>query len=132
MPTEVPSYKWAKIVKDLDGMACAVCGSTKRLEAHHIERRCDSPEKVKYIENGVCLCFKCHRTLHGGWGMDWENVRKISAVCEESASMSALLFDLPKEQADAFREYCKARNTTPNGELRAYVLGCIGEKEAGE
>lgn len=41
--------------------------------------------------------------------------------------MATIGCKLKKEQAAAFRSYCIERNTTPNAELRKYVLECIGE-----
>lgn len=40
--------------------------------------------------------------------------------------MATIGCKLKKEQAAAFRAYCKDHNTTPNAELRKYVLECIG------
>lgn len=40
--------------------------------------------------------------------------------------MATIGCKLKKEQADAFRVYCKEHNTTPNAELRKYVLERIG------
>ena len=61
-----------------------------------------------------------------------QEAQKKAARKWDGEHMATLGCKVKKEQADAFREYCKARNTTPNGELRDYVLICIGEKEAGE
>ena len=43
--------------------------------------------------------------------------------------MATIGCKIKKEQADAFRSYCKERGTTPNAELRQFVLQCIGETE---
>lgn len=40
--------------------------------------------------------------------------------------MATIGCKLKKEQAEAFRAYCKERGTTPNAKLREYVLECIG------
>ena len=43
--------------------------------------------------------------------------------------MATIGCKLKKEQAEAFRAYCKERNTTPNAELRKYILECVGNVE---
>lgn len=52
--------EWAKAVKERDGNKCAVCGTTKLLNAHHI-----LPREIKELRhtlwNGITLCPKHHR-----------------------------------------------------------------------
>lgn len=57
---------WAKEVKAAAGFACQFCGSTEKLESHHIKPVCDFPELRFDISNGVCLCHSCHVKAHGG------------------------------------------------------------------
>ena len=45
---------------------CEICGSTKQLEAHHIEYWSLCPEKRIDVKNGRCLCLKCHAKMHKG------------------------------------------------------------------
>ena len=45
---------------------CEICGSTKQLEAHHIEYWSLCPEKRIDVKNGQCLCLKCHAKMHKG------------------------------------------------------------------
>lgn len=56
--------KWASMKKqchERDGWACTQCGSTEKLEAHHIHSVQDggTPE----LENLLTLCETCHRNL---------------------------------------------------------------------
>ena len=58
--------KWAKAVKERDGFKCCVCGSTEKLNAHHIKYKAEHPENSLKIENGITLCRTCHRIAHKG------------------------------------------------------------------
>ena len=54
---------WSKAVRERDGNACFICGSTERLAAHHILPARTWPECKFDIENGITLCNKRHHTL---------------------------------------------------------------------
>ena len=56
--------KWAKAVKQQAGYKCVICGSNEKLESHHIKPRSLYPEHEFNIENGLCLCHKCHFFFH--------------------------------------------------------------------
>lgn len=47
-----------KEILDRDNHECQICGSTWRLEIHHIVERGRGGRGVK--ENGITLCWKCH------------------------------------------------------------------------
>ena len=66
MREKVSAAKWSKLVRERDGNRCAVCGSTEKIEAHHIEGKAEAPGKARDIRNGIALCRKCHRAAHGG------------------------------------------------------------------
>lgn len=53
-------YVWKKAVFKRDNYTCQVCGSTERLEAHHIKEKCNFPELQYEVSNGICLCHSCH------------------------------------------------------------------------
>ena len=50
---------WAKAVKERDNFTCAICGSTDRLNAHHIIPREKHDTKLD-ISNGITLCSLHH------------------------------------------------------------------------
>jgi hypothetical protein len=54
---------WRKAVKARDG-ACIDCGSTERLEAHHLVLKSKFPEVATELWNGITLCRKCHIAEH--------------------------------------------------------------------
>jgi 5-methylcytosine-specific restriction endonuclease McrA len=45
---------------------CEICGSTDNLEAHHILRWAEYPMGRFDVNNGECLCHKCHTEEHYG------------------------------------------------------------------
>ena len=45
---------------------CEECGSTEKLEAHHIAYWSESPKDRINPNNGECLCHKCHTREHEG------------------------------------------------------------------
>ena len=59
-----PLYKrWRKQVYKRDNNTCQICGSKKRLEAHHIKRWSEFPQLRFDCNNGVTLCRACHRKI---------------------------------------------------------------------
>lgn len=62
---ESPEYKlWRREVYSRDGYKCALCGSTERIEAHHIYPLRSHFDKRFDIGNGITLCQKDHRLLN--------------------------------------------------------------------
>lgn len=56
--------EWRLAVLQRDGRQCTRCGSTKRLEAHHVVRWADSPFLRVDVANGQTLCKSCHYGVH--------------------------------------------------------------------
>ena len=62
---DLPARQWAKAVKDRDGYTCQACGATqRRLVSHHVYDYATHPELRYTLENGVCLCRRCHDAFH--------------------------------------------------------------------
>ena len=72
--------KWMDGVKERDGYRCVRCGSTERLESHHIIELADLVERLGIknrddarksaavlfdLNNGETLCEACHYAHHG-------------------------------------------------------------------
>jgi hypothetical protein len=57
--------KWSRQVKERDGNKCTICGTKKRLHAHHkISWKEDESLRLD-ISNGQTLCSICHAKLEG-------------------------------------------------------------------
>lgn len=55
--------EWAKVVKERAGFQCEWCGRAGKaayLNSHHIVSRKFKPLRL-LLENGICLCAKCHK-----------------------------------------------------------------------
>jgi thymidylate synthase (FAD) len=54
----------AKRVHERWGFRCALCGSTRRLNAHHIDPVWHNEARARDLENLMTLCGACHDKLH--------------------------------------------------------------------
>lgn len=64
-------YKeWRQQVYIRDNYECQICGSKKKINAHHILSWKHYPEKRYDINNGMTLCGECHTKLHQEYGYD--------------------------------------------------------------
>lgn len=59
---------WTKAVISIG--YCEKCGTTENLEAHHIIKWADYPKGRIDLENGECLCVKCHAKEHKSDGLE--------------------------------------------------------------
>ena len=58
--------KWRKAVFSKGDYTCQICGVRgKKLSGHHIKEWAKYPELRYDVNNGQCLCYKCHMKLHG-------------------------------------------------------------------
>ena len=78
--TCVPVQMWARLVKELGGRECAICGATSNLQAHHILPRSQYPDHANDLNNGLCLCRRCHYLYHNGkydsTGDQWQGIKR--------------------------------------------------------
>ena len=79
--TSTPLNHWATQVRKRDGGKCVVCGSTVKLEAHHIVPVSVDPTFSLTPGNGVCLCYTCHRKAHDPKGAVRNERRPGRVVC---------------------------------------------------
>jgi len=56
--------RWRKEVLERHNSRCVECGSYKLVECHHIKEKDRFPELQFDVDNGTCLCFKCHSSKH--------------------------------------------------------------------
>jgi len=62
-----PAYKkWRIDVYKRDNFQCQMpnCKSKKRLNAHHIKRWSDNAGLRFAVNNGITLCYTCHKNIH--------------------------------------------------------------------
>lgn len=56
--------KWSRIVRIRDEHVCRMCLETvpsrRQMHAHHIDMQVKYPEKALDLDNGICLCARCH------------------------------------------------------------------------
>ncbi len=55
---------WKKSVHEKDGYICQICGSNKSLHAHHVKERALFPSLQFSVDNGITLCYSCHKNIH--------------------------------------------------------------------
>ena len=60
--SKIQLKQWGDFIKYLFPR-CIICGSTKKLEAHHVKPRKHFPELALAPDNGVTLCHECHISI---------------------------------------------------------------------
>ena len=53
-------YQWKKAVLERDNHTCRDCGTTEKLDTHHIQSILNYPQGVFEVNNGLTLCGDCH------------------------------------------------------------------------
>lgn len=62
---EYALQSWTKTVRKMCGEFCSICGSTNRLNSHHILHKAKYPKLSLNPNNGIPLCFIHHKEVHG-------------------------------------------------------------------
>lgn len=70
--------KWAKACRLRDGNTCQMCERIGGpIEVHHCKPKASHPEQAYDLDNGVSLCFCCHRAVvHAGNSFDLTSCTK--------------------------------------------------------
>lgn len=77
MATDVPEGVRARVYAR-DGHRCRWCGRANvSVEIHHIEYRSSGGQHVE--DNLICLCFRCHKVVHGTIRTQGETLSKEAA-----------------------------------------------------
>lgn len=58
------SKMWKILIIDRHGPNCELCGGNWRITAHHFFYKSSSGHLRYDLNNGICLCAKCHARLH--------------------------------------------------------------------
>lgn len=77
-----PEYKtWRNKIFYRDDFKCqnpdCPNPSHKKIEAHHIERWVDAPQKRYLPSNGIVLCEHCHKKIEGNEEMYAEEFKRL-------------------------------------------------------
>lgn len=80
------SKETRKSIYKREGYQCAVCGSTRQLEIHHVVKR--SRGGGNNPENLVCLCHICHCLVHGERAMPEAYRRSLGPLREEDVELA--------------------------------------------
>ena len=62
---------WNKRIKERDMYTCQRCGKPlvgREAHAHHLLPKWFMPQRQYDLNNGICLCTKCHKQIHGNGG----------------------------------------------------------------
>lgn len=66
--TSIFYLEWQKAVYSRDEYRCAICGSGKKLNAHHLESFAKNKERRFDVTNGVTMCRLHHLHFHRWYG----------------------------------------------------------------
>lgn len=69
--------EWSKFIKSEYNNQCQKCGDTIKLQSHHINNKRDNPTLTLEKNNGICLCFECHKKFHNIFGKRKTNLNKL-------------------------------------------------------
>lgn len=59
---------WRMSILKRDNFRYKICGDRKRIQAHHISAWKHDIDNRYNLDNGICLCYKCHRNYHSVCG----------------------------------------------------------------
>lgn len=73
--------KWRDSVFQRDHYRCRCCGGRgdrkHGIQAHHIANYSSNPEVRFSIENGITLCYQCHKQFHSTYGKKNNNLSQL-------------------------------------------------------
>jgi predicted restriction endonuclease len=55
---------WKKIILERHNYRCEICGGNWHITAHHFYFKSKKGHLRNDLDNGICLCGKCHASLH--------------------------------------------------------------------
>lgn len=75
---------WRKAVFCRDNYTCQVCGirSGVEINAHHIKNWKDNDDERYSVDNGICMCEKCHLKFHSIYGKRNNNEEQLKEFIE--------------------------------------------------
>lgn len=126
--TRVPQYKWADEVKKLYDFTCVNCGKTltgRLMHAHHIIPRHQDEELSNALENGVALCYFCHRYgIHDGCGNIGDSQRAKDIIAKiNNIKDNEIILTIPKGKKEIIKAYAESKGKSIN----SYINDIINE-----
>jgi hypothetical protein len=89
-----PQSVWAKRIKREFSYVCAQCETPNSLEAHHIYFKSLYPSRREDLDNGLCICTKCHDKIHALYTENtlayYTLVNQLTSKREKMKSISAI------------------------------------------
>lgn len=91
---------WRRAVLNRDGWKCLKCGckSKRNLNVHHIRPWAKFPCLRYDINNGICVCKKCHLVMKGNEEAWARMCYTLIAGAVVSARLGKALHDLKEEE----------------------------------
>lgn len=128
------SPHWAKVRKDFAkaNPNCALCGSAKDIQIHHVQPFHLYPELELQTSNLITLCtskywgFNCHFSVGHGGNFKWENpnllddIKKIKEIVSRYSSFLNAQIEI-----EEYLQFIKAR-------VKAYNIYPVDNKGADE
>ena len=75
LAVKIEKGDWNDLVKARAGHKCELCPNTDcQMHAHHIEAKGSLVLRIS-PENGICLCARCHMSIHGQNGITEQQTR---------------------------------------------------------
>lgn len=83
---KTPEYsEWRRKVFERDEYKCIKCrGRGSSLNAHHILNHSEHTDLRLDINNGVTLCYECHKEFHKKFGWNHNNEKQLKEFIENS------------------------------------------------
>ena len=116
---------WAREIKELADYRCVVCGDSGNgengsLESHHIIPQSVDDSLALRLDNGICLCKKCHSMIHID-SVFTDYLRDFALRYRERRKVFEIHFS--KKDYEAIKAAADSVGKTVNG----YIKDAVGE-----
>jgi hypothetical protein len=112
---------WSEIIRGRANGLCEVCGKPAK-DAHHIIARGTAPSMGWFdVDNGIALCFQCHR-VHGAHSLD---------IDEQIAFREKMIAHLVRKGIDyeTLKIRCKAKGGIAHSDYGMLYLALLSDRQ---